>query len=362
MSKELDIVVLGAGVIGLTSAYLLSKDARNHVTVVARHMPGDYHISYASPWAGANVLPMSDAPGSRWERETWLELKRLAVEDLSAGIHLQKSRVYRRDKDLGPDSTVTYDALFQKDPWYRDLFDDFRDLDPSEIPAGHDSGCEFGSICINVQVYLPWLQSRCLANGVKFQRRTLSHIADAAEAHHSGRPAAIVVNATGLSAKTLGGVMDDQMVPARGQMVLVANRAATMAVSSGTEDGPAEVAYVMERAGGGGTILGGTYDVGNWDGTPDPNIATRIMKRAIELVPSLTGGKGGIEALEIVRHGVGLRPLRKGGVRLERETAEAGSRKLEIVHNYGHGGYGYQTSYGCANNVVELVAEISKDM
>lgn len=41
---------------GLTSAYLLSKDARNQVTVVAKHMPGDYDIEYASPWAGAIVF------------------------------------------------------------------------------------------------------------------------------------------------------------------------------------------------------------------------------------------------------------------------------------------------------------------
>ncbi|KAL7627832.1 D-amino acid oxidase, partial [Parahypoxylon ruwenzoriense] len=52
-----NIVVIGAGVSGLTSAYLLSKEKDNVVTVVAKHMPGDYDIEYASPIAGANVLP-----------------------------------------------------------------------------------------------------------------------------------------------------------------------------------------------------------------------------------------------------------------------------------------------------------------
>ena len=46
-----------AGVIGLTSALLLSRDPENVVTVVAKYMPGDYDIEYTSPWAGANVLP-----------------------------------------------------------------------------------------------------------------------------------------------------------------------------------------------------------------------------------------------------------------------------------------------------------------
>lgn len=46
-----------AGVSGLTSALLLSRNKANSVTVVAKHMPGDYDIEYASPFAGANVIP-----------------------------------------------------------------------------------------------------------------------------------------------------------------------------------------------------------------------------------------------------------------------------------------------------------------
>lgn len=42
---------------GLTTAYLLSKDVSNQITVVAKHMPGDYDIEYCSPFAGANYLP-----------------------------------------------------------------------------------------------------------------------------------------------------------------------------------------------------------------------------------------------------------------------------------------------------------------
>lgn len=54
---------------GLTSALLLSRDPKNKVTIVARHMPGDYDIEYTSPWAGANVLPYvaPDAPEEQEE-------------------------------------------------------------------------------------------------------------------------------------------------------------------------------------------------------------------------------------------------------------------------------------------------------
>lgn len=103
-----------AGVSGLTTALLLSRLQRYDITVVAKHMPGDYDIEYASPFAGANVIPsvpslplpparigvkeptanapvnsMSAKDRSTWERRTWGELKRLCEEVPEAGIHFQ---------------------------------------------------------------------------------------------------------------------------------------------------------------------------------------------------------------------------------------------------------------------------------
>jgi D-amino-acid oxidase len=99
-----------AGISGLTSALLLAKKKGNIVTVVAKHMPGDYDIEYTSPWAGANVMPwvasdllspnstvhhadhnirnrMAVEADSRWERGSWPEFKKLAAEVPEAGVH-----------------------------------------------------------------------------------------------------------------------------------------------------------------------------------------------------------------------------------------------------------------------------------
>ncbi|ROT42924.1 FAD dependent oxidoreductase [Sodiomyces alkalinus F11] len=344
-----------AGVIGLTSALLLAEDPANSVTIVSKHMPGDYDIEYTSPWAGANFMPMSFEENSRWERRTWPVLKKLAEEVPEAGIHFQRVQVYRRDKDIIT-GAASFDGLFVSNPWFGTLFDDYRELPPDELPPTASSGCEWTSVCINTAIYLPWLVGRCRRHGVVLKRAVLSHIREAKELHHTGRPADVIVNATGLLASRLGGVEDQSVVPARGQIVVVRNEVLPMATISGTEDGEKEVCYMMTRAAGGGTVLGGTYDVGNWDANPDPNIAVRIMKRCIELNPSLTGGKG-IEALDIIRHGVGLRPYRKGGVRIEadRSILEDGT---PVVHNYGHAGWGFQGSFGCAEKVVELVQAI----
>lgn len=85
---------------------------------------------------------------------------------------------------------------------------------------------------------------------MKFKRAIFSHISHVSQAHHSEKNAHVVVNCTGLSARTLGGIEDKNMIPARGQTVLVRNEADVMYASSGCDDGEEEVCYLMQRAAG----------------------------------------------------------------------------------------------------------------
>lgn len=126
----------------------------------------------------------------------------------------------------------------------------FKQIPKDQLSPGYDSGTAFTSVCINTALYLPWLASQCLKNGVHFQRKIFKHISEAANAFHSGEKADVVVNCTGLSALTLGGVEDKKMMPARGQIVLVRNEANVMCTSSGTDDGEDEACYIMQRAAG----------------------------------------------------------------------------------------------------------------
>ncbi|KAI5242969.1 FAD dependent oxidoreductase [Aureobasidium subglaciale] len=244
-------------------------------------------------------------------------------------------------------STITDDPALQ-----------FKVLSQEELPEGMDGGTSFTSVCINTAIYLPWLVSQCLKNGVNFRRGVVKHIADATLLHHSGEKADLVVNCTGLFSLFMEGVQDKNMYPARGQIVLVRNDPGIMATTSGTDDGDDEAVYIMHRAAGGGCILGGCLQADKWDSAVDPNLAVRIMKRAIALAPSLVPEGKGIEALDVIRHGVGLRPMRKGGIRTEREVVKGPEgNAIKVVHSIGHGGYGYQTSWGCAAAVAKLVDE-----
>lgn len=79
-------------------------------------------------------------------------------------------------------------------------------------------------------------------------RREFAHICHAADAHHSGKKADLVVNCTGLSARTLGGVEDAEMIPIRGQTVLVRNE--TRGLMFCDDNIHKEPIYIMHRAAG----------------------------------------------------------------------------------------------------------------
>ncbi|KAF2204690.1 D-amino acid oxidase, partial [Delitschia confertaspora ATCC 74209] len=351
-----------AGVVGLTTALVLSKHKNLNITLVAKHMPGDYDIEYASPWAGANFLPVGK-PGSllqKCEIATWPELDRICREIPEAGIHFQETVIYGRKKDDGSATGQWFEELCKEDAWFKDVVPNFKVLPRSQLPNGVDTGTSFTSVCINTAIYLPYLLGQCLAAGIHVRRAVLTHVSEAASLHHTNRPASIILNCTGLGARTLGGVTDNKVFPGRGQIVLVRNSPGVMATVSGTDDGDDEATYIMERAAGGGTILGGCLQLHNGESQVDPNLAVRIMQRSIKLCPALAPKTGELGELSIVRHGVGLRPMREGSIRLERERLKEGGNGdgLWLVHNYGHAGYGYQSSFGAAFEAERLVGEI----
>jgi len=180
----------------------------------------------------------------------------------------------------------------------------------------------------------------------------LNHIKDAVDLTEDGIKADVVINCTGLMASKLGGVADSKVYPVRGQLCWVKNTCRGLATTSGTDDGDTDVFYVQPRMNG-LTIIGGSYQKGDWNSEFDSQLNDRMLRRAIALCPELTGGKG-LETLEVVKNTVGLRPAREGGPRVEGEEIDG----LWVVHNYGHGGYGYQSSYGCSLAVKKIVQRL----
>ena len=99
-------------------------------------------------------------------------------------------------------------------------------------------------------------------------------------------------------------------------------------------------------------VVGGTAQLGNWDTNVDEKETKEILDRVSEFEPT-------IKNATIIDQWVGLRPVRDC-VRLEKEVMDVktqyGSKlKLQVVHNYGHGGAGMSLFWGCALEVKDLV-------
>jgi glycine/D-amino acid oxidase-like deaminating enzyme len=179
------------------------------------------------------------------------------------------------------------------------------------------------------------------ALGGRVVTRTVATLDEAAAALP---PRGVLVNCTGLAAREL--VPDELVFPQRGQLVHVA----APWVRAAVWEAESEEAYAIPRAGG-ELELGGTSEDHAWGRAVRPEVQARILRDNAAVVPSLSRA-------EVRDAWVGLRPCRRGGVRLELEwRAAAGRRGVAVVHNYGHGGAGMCLSYGCADEVVRLVGE-----
>ncbi|TKA61325.1 hypothetical protein B0A55_11330 [Friedmanniomyces simplex] len=360
-SSRSHIIVIGAGVTGLTSAVFLAE-AGYEVTVIAAHVPGDSSIEYTSPWAGAHwhthATP-DDPRACDWDVQTyeyWIDL--LEREKRDAKLPKAGLKVY--------DSFKYWDFPGTDELWWAPYVKDFRVLADHHEPvrsinertpkgAGEiKEAVVYRAVAVNVSQYLLYLQERARkAGAVVIKARLpveqgLQNALQAAEgeAMSKGRSKAdCFVNATGLGAAKLCGY--EAMYPIRGQTVLVKGEAETIFTRSGVDYG----AYCIPRPGSGSTILGGTKEKDVWSETPDPRVTEQILKHAALNIPELmTGSDGGFEVVSVQ---CGLRPGRQGGARVEREVV-GGKR---IVHAYGHAGGGYQNSIGSARLTVRLVDE-----
>lgn len=312
----MDVTVVGAGVIGLTSAIRL-RESGHQANIIAAELPTE---TVASSVAGAIWYPYRTSQDHRaagWGSGS-LEVFARAADAGLPGIRM------REMIELHPEAMA--------DPWWADQTRGFRRPEPEELPAGFVDGWIQETAVIDVVPHLGYLTARFEELGGSITQNRLTSLQEVAD------PDRIVVNCSGVGAGEL--VADDKVQPIRGQVVRV--RGEPVSRVSIVERGPLALTYVFPH--GDECLLGGTRDEGVWDRTPDDAVTTEILARAARLEPGLAHA----EVLEVK---VGLRPGRPQ-VRLEYEPLPGG---LGVVHNYGHAGNGWSLSWGCAEEVVRLV-------
>ncbi|OAK97580.1 FAD dependent oxidoreductase [Phaeosphaeriaceae sp. SRC1lsM3a] len=371
------IAVLGAGVIGLTSALVLANaypDAK--ITVIAKHFPGDRSIEYTSPWAGANWSSMAHDNGrlEKYDEVTFNRFGQLIDgEDVWGCKAIKKGE--GNEVGLGRqgmwgifDSPIEETGILSDGTnkiWYDKLVGGLRFLSKEELPHDANFGLEFPqSFRINTAVYLTWLQNQALSKGIKPIRR---HYASLSSLLTDLPSTTLVINATGIGSLFLDDIRDKNMYPTRGQTFLVAEPKKPITrmyeferlnkygsklqcaigtwltyVISRYVRSPKRIdptaTYIFPRPLQGGVILGGSRDDNNWSDEWDEQLGKEIMERCCTLCPEL----GRPEDLQVISRNIGLRPSRKGGPRVE---VEKGTWKVPVVHAYGHSGAGYQASW-----------------
>lgn len=311
-----DIVVVGGGVIGLTTAIMLQESG-----FPVRIWTGAPPERTTSAVAGATWFPYRAFPVDRVLRWTGTSKKHLdaMTDDPAAGVTVRDSLQLWRE-ELG------------EDPWWAAAVPDLSRVPREDLPAGFRGAYTFTQPVVTMPVHLRYLTRRFRDAGGLIVERTVSSLREPAEEF------GVVVNCTGMAARGLTG--DTGLVPVRGQWVRVANPGITAVVADFGH--PAGEAYIIPHADS--CILGGTGDEGEWDDTPDPETAAAIIARCCALDPRL-------REAEVLEHRAALRPVRTPGVRLEAEPTAGGL----LVHNYGHGGSGVTLSWGCAEEATELI-------
>ena len=248
------VIVVGAGVVGLTCAVRL-LEAGHRVDVVARDLPLETTSAVAAAlWYPYRALPQDRV--TAWAATSYAVFADLARDERTGVRMLTGTEVLRTP---------------QPDPWWRAAV---PSLDrETALPPGYADGWTFVSPVVDMPVHLRWLTARIEELGGTLTRMNLSAL-----------PAegALVVDATGLGARHFGA--DPDVTPVRGQVVVLEQ----VGLERWTldADGPT---YVVPRSRE--IVVGGTAEEGEWSRTPDPG-----------------DGRGGPAPRDRARAGAGGRP------------------------------------------------------
>lgn len=324
LNSKPDVLVVGAGVMGLTTAICLAEAGLR--TTVAAAEPPERTTSFAAGAVWGPHLVGRDDRVARWADVTlnWLtEFAAGRTAGVQAGIvRIVSGVAASRDPEAGL-------------PEFASAESDLTACPAQEIPAGYRVAWRLSAPVVAMPQFLDYLRARYERAGGELSFP--GKFASLREAARYGRGAEVIVNCAGSGARHL--VPDQEVAAVRGQAVVASNPGITE-FFVGTAADPADLTYLFPH--GDKVLLGGTEERDNWSRDPDPKTAERIVAACTAIQPALRDAR-------VLGHRVGLRPARPQ-VRLEAEQADGGT----VVHNYGHGGAGVTLSWGCAQDAAAL--------
>jgi glycine/D-amino acid oxidase-like deaminating enzyme len=257
------VAVIGAGVMGLTTARLV-QEAGFAVTVYTAALPP----ATTSSVAGGQISPYGhfrdDSVTPEWRAQfaramsfSWQRFQLMVGERY--GIRWLPTY---EQVDPGPLEPSPLDA-YQPG---------FRKLGAGEHPFPNEDLARFDTMYVETPRFLSQLTADLLAAGGAMKLRTFASPADIA-----GLGEKLVFNCTGLGSRQLFG--DAELYPVRGQLAILRPQHEVRYAYS------IRGGYMFPR--GDGVLLGGTFERNVWDPTPQPAAIARILERHRELFAAL---------------------------------------------------------------------------
>jgi len=350
------ILVIGAGVIGFTTALCLLKEGFQ-VTIIAEQFSPQITSNVAGAlweWppavCGHHQNLVSLERSKKWCMASYNLFEKLAQQEKTGVRILNSVFFFRHPVTENKKDFLKMKEMESKLKGFR--YDD-KLIEENNISTkiGLKDAYEHLAPVVDTDIYMAWLLGQIKEFGGKIiQRKVFGRLVDIEEKLKTEFAAAGIVNCAGLGSVEL---TNDDMYPLRGALIRVHNDGCNfpklnkaLSITLEERGNSQNMIYLVPR--GNILLLGGLVEKDQWSTDitlKNYKYLRQMYQRCIDFLPMLERAK--LDVNQPTR--VGLRPARKNNVRLEHEKGTT------IIHNYGHGGSGVTLSWGCAMEVVEKI-------